>query len=62
VLVQTQLCASAAFPAPFESAVYDEVQLHVYGQTIVVTSLFLGKGKGVKSYLVCLCLWKLAQD
>jgi len=35
-------------PVPFESAVYDEVQLYVYGQTAVVTSLFRGEGKGVK--------------
>ena len=35
-------------PAPFESAVYDRVQLFVYGQTAVVTSLFRGEGKDVK--------------
>jgi ketosteroid isomerase-like protein len=32
-------------PAPFESAVYDDVRLYVYGQTAVVTSLFRGEGK-----------------
>jgi ketosteroid isomerase-like protein len=36
----------SAHPPPFESAVYDEVQLCVYGQTAVVTSLFRGEGKG----------------
>ena len=35
-------------PPPLESAVYDEVQLYVYGQTAVVISLFRGEGKGVK--------------
>ena len=35
-------------PPPFESAVYDEVQLYVYDQTAVVTSLFRGDGKGIK--------------
>ena len=34
-------------PAPFESAVYDQVRLYVYGQTAVVTSLFRGEGKDV---------------
>ena len=32
-------------PAPFESAVYDDVRVWVYGQTAVVTSLFRGEGK-----------------
>ena len=35
-------------PPPFESAVYEQVQLYVYGQTAVVTSLFRGEGKDVK--------------
>jgi ketosteroid isomerase-like protein len=35
-------------PAPFESAAYNEVQLYLYGQTAVVTSLFRGEGKDVK--------------
>jgi ketosteroid isomerase-like protein len=35
-------------PAPFESAVYDDVRLYVYGQTAVVTSLFRGEGKDVE--------------
>jgi ketosteroid isomerase-like protein len=35
-------------PPPFESAVYEQVQLRVYGQTAVVTSLFRGEGKDVK--------------
>ena len=35
-------------PAPFESAVYDDVQLYVYGQTAVVTSLFRGEGKDLQ--------------
>ena len=35
-------------PAPFESAVYEDVQLRVYGQTAVVTSLFRGEGKDGK--------------
>jgi ketosteroid isomerase-like protein len=30
-------------PAPFESTVYTDVQVHVYGQTGVVTSLFRGE-------------------
>jgi ketosteroid isomerase-like protein len=34
-------------PAPFESATYDQVELYVYGQTAVVTSLFRGEGKDV---------------
>jgi len=34
--------------APFESAVYDPVQLYVYGQTAVVISLFRGEGKHIK--------------
>jgi ketosteroid isomerase-like protein len=38
----------SSHPSPFESAVYDQVQLYVYGQTAVVTSLFLGEGKNVK--------------
>jgi ketosteroid isomerase-like protein len=38
----------ASSPAPFESIAYDQMQLHVYGQTAVVTSLFRGQGKGVK--------------
>jgi len=38
----------SSHPAPFESAVYDQVQLCVYGQTGVVTSLFRGEGKDVK--------------
>jgi ketosteroid isomerase-like protein len=32
-------------PAPFESTVYTDVQVQVYGQTGVVTSLFRGEGK-----------------
>ena len=35
-------------PAPFESAAYDDVQLYVYGQTAVVTSLFRGEGKDLQ--------------
>jgi ketosteroid isomerase-like protein len=35
-------------PAPFESTVYRDVQVHVYGQTAVVTSLFRGQGKDLK--------------
>jgi ketosteroid isomerase-like protein len=35
-------------PAPFESTVYQDVQVHVYGQTAVVTSLFCGEGKDLK--------------
>ena len=38
----------SSHPSPFESAVYDQVQLCVYGQTAVVTSLFRGEGKDVK--------------
>jgi ketosteroid isomerase-like protein len=38
----------SSHPSPFESAVYDQVQLCVYGQTGVVTSLFRGEGKDVK--------------
>lgn len=38
----------SSHPVPFESAVCDEVQLYVYGQTAVVTSLFSGEGKNVK--------------
>jgi hypothetical protein len=34
-------------PPPFESAVYHDVQLYVYGHTAVVTSLFCGAGKDV---------------
>jgi ketosteroid isomerase-like protein len=34
--------------APFESAVYDDVQIHVYGQTAVVTSLFRGQGQDIQ--------------
>jgi ketosteroid isomerase-like protein len=34
-------------PAPFESAAYDDVQIHVYGQTAVVTSHFCGRGPGL---------------
>ena len=32
-------------PAPFESTVYEQVQVHVYGQTAVVISLFRGEGQ-----------------
>jgi len=32
-------------PAPFESTVYEEVKVRVYGHTAVVTSLFRGEGK-----------------
>lgn len=35
-------------PPPFESAVYDDVQLRIYGQTAVVTSFFRGEGQDVK--------------
>jgi ketosteroid isomerase-like protein len=35
-------------PAPFESTAYEDVQLHLYGQTGVVTSLFRGEGEGLK--------------
>ena len=35
-------------PPPFESAVYDQVRLFVYGQTAVVTSLFRGEGQDVE--------------
>ena len=35
----------ASHSSPFESASYDDVQLHVYGQTAVVTSLFRGEGE-----------------
>jgi ketosteroid isomerase-like protein len=32
-------------PAPFESVVYQDVKVHVYGHTAVVTSLFRGEGQ-----------------
>jgi ketosteroid isomerase-like protein len=35
-------------PAPFESAVYENVQVHVYGHTAVVTSLFRGEGRDLE--------------
>lgn len=38
----------ASGPPPFESAVYEDVQLRVYGQTAVVTSLFRGEGQGIR--------------
>ena len=38
----------SSHPSPFESAVYEQVQLCVYGQTAVVTSLFRGEGKDIK--------------
>jgi hypothetical protein len=35
-------------PAPVESTVYEDVQVHVYGQTGVVTSLFRGEGRDLE--------------
>jgi ketosteroid isomerase-like protein len=34
--------------APFESTVYDDVRLYVYGQTAVVTSFFRGEGEDIQ--------------
>ena len=38
----------SSHPAPFESAIYDDVQIYIYGQTAVVTSLFRGLGKNIQ--------------
>jgi ketosteroid isomerase-like protein len=38
----------SSHPPPFESAVYDQVQIYVYGQTAVVTSRFRGEGQDVE--------------
>jgi ketosteroid isomerase-like protein len=48
VMNKAELLDMLSRPAPFESAVYDQVQLHVYGQTAVVTSLFRGEGKDLE--------------
>ena len=51
VMSKAELLDMLSRPAPFESAAYDEVQLYVYGQTAVVTSLFCAErrdGQGQK--------------
>ena len=48
VMSKADLLEMLSRPAPFESVVYDDVQLRVYGQTAVVTSLFRGEGKDLK--------------
>ncbi len=48
VMSKTDLLDMLSRPAPFESAVYEQVQLYVYGQTAVVTSFFRGEGKDVE--------------
>ena len=47
VMRKADLLEMLSRPAPFESAVYDDVQLYVYGQTAVVTSHFRGQGPDV---------------
>lgn len=47
VMSKADLLEMLSRPAPFESAVYDQVRLYVYGQTAVVISLFRGEGKDV---------------
>jgi ketosteroid isomerase-like protein len=48
VMRKAELLEMLSRPAPFESAVYEQVRLYVYGQTAVVTSLFRGQGEGVE--------------
>jgi ketosteroid isomerase-like protein len=43
VMSKADLFEMLSRPAPFESAAYDDVQVWVYGQTAVVTSLFCGE-------------------